>query len=186
MPSTNAQRGSHTKSWTVLRESVIQRDDEECSFCGTTREQHREKSPHNRDLEVHHIIPRREDGRDIPQNLITVCRDCHESLETITRTLLSGVPAADLALDQNTRSASPEQQAHRDTMKFYSGWYASQARREGVTKLAREHQHLRNVVENLLSVLEEQNINLQYTPTKDTTPTEELLSDHPARHRISQ
>lgn len=32
-------------------------------------------------LEVHHIIPRRKKGLDSPNNLITVCQECHLLIE---------------------------------------------------------------------------------------------------------
>ena len=40
---------------------------------------HREE--HGQGLEVHHIVPRRADGSDSPENLLAVCVSCHSTLE---------------------------------------------------------------------------------------------------------
>jgi hypothetical protein len=44
-----------------------------------SQETHREK--HDQGLEVHHIIPRRANGSDSPENLLAVCVSCHSTLE---------------------------------------------------------------------------------------------------------
>lgn len=51
-----------------LRKAAILRDNNKCKMCGKA----------NCRLEVHHITPRRLDGRDILSNLITLCEKCHE------------------------------------------------------------------------------------------------------------
>lgn len=67
------------KQFQTVRKDVLERDSHECQFCGVTDEQHR--TEHGRGLDVHHIIPRRSDGSNSKENLITVCRSCHGTLE---------------------------------------------------------------------------------------------------------
>jgi len=62
------------------RETVLERDDHECRFCGMTEEEHHEE--YQRSLDIHHIIPRRCDGSNNPENLIAVCVTCHRTLES--------------------------------------------------------------------------------------------------------
>jgi 5-methylcytosine-specific restriction endonuclease McrA len=50
----------------LLRNQVLERDGWRCQLCGTS----------NR-LEVHHIKSRGSLGDDTPQNLITLCAECH-------------------------------------------------------------------------------------------------------------
>jgi len=49
------------------RELALERDGRRCAHCGRT----------NRDLQVHHIVPRWLGGSDEPDNLITRCGKCH-------------------------------------------------------------------------------------------------------------
>jgi 5-methylcytosine-specific restriction endonuclease McrA len=57
------------KSYQLLRESVLHRDNWRCQACGSTA-----------GLEVHHIEPRARLGGDVEQNLITLCASCHRKL----------------------------------------------------------------------------------------------------------
>ena len=66
-------------SWQQAREDTLDRDDYECQFCGMTNDEH--EAEHDRGLNAHHILKDREGGRDHPENLITVCEDCHNTLE---------------------------------------------------------------------------------------------------------
>lgn len=47
-------------------------DNTKCAFCGDDRV-----------TERHHIVPRRYDGSDDDENLVTVCPTCHEVLERL-------------------------------------------------------------------------------------------------------
>lgn len=47
---------------------------QECQICGKT-------VPNS--LETHHIVPRRFGGSDQPENLVTLCADCHAAVEKI-------------------------------------------------------------------------------------------------------
>lgn len=75
-------------NWSSIREKVIQRDDESCTNCGMDREKHAERF--NRDINVHHIMPRKEfiraeeksiDGANEMDNLKTMCIPCHRKEE---------------------------------------------------------------------------------------------------------
>ena len=72
---------SHTSlSWQDAREAVLDRDDNQCRFCDAVS-----------DLEVHHILPRRYEGPDHPENLVTVCQSCHGELEQLTNTIFGAL-----------------------------------------------------------------------------------------------
>ena len=60
-------------------QEIRERDGLECRFCGKSQERH--ISEHGHALHVHHIIPRSVEGSDHPENLITVCRSCHTTIE---------------------------------------------------------------------------------------------------------
>lgn len=62
------------------RETVLERDGRRCRFCGVTEEQHEDE--HGRSLDIHHIVPRRANGSDNPENLMAVCQSCHQTLES--------------------------------------------------------------------------------------------------------
>jgi RNA-directed DNA polymerase len=58
--------GSRHAEWQELRRSILERDNYTCQHC------------HGADkLEVHHLKARHEGGTDRPDNLITLCEDCH-------------------------------------------------------------------------------------------------------------
>jgi hypothetical protein len=67
-------------SWQDPREIVLDRDDNQCRFCDASS-----------DLEVHHILPRRYEGPDHPENLVTVCQSCHGELEQLTNTIFGAL-----------------------------------------------------------------------------------------------
>jgi hypothetical protein len=61
------------------RQEVFDQKGHECLFCGVTGEQHEQE--YGRDLDVHHVIPKRKGGSNDPSNLIPVCIGCHKTLE---------------------------------------------------------------------------------------------------------
>lgn len=71
------------------RKKAFDRHGEECVFCGTTRDEHRED--HGRDLDIHHVIPKRKGGSDNPDNLIPVCMGCHRTIEATQGEALSRI-----------------------------------------------------------------------------------------------
>jgi len=66
--------------WTLIREEARQRDNYTCQRCGV---EGIEQGEHN--LEVHHITPRAESGSDNLENLITICRVCHDEIHSGTK-----------------------------------------------------------------------------------------------------
>ena len=70
------------KDFFHVREYVIYRDGHKCQVCGASG---------NIPLEVHHIIPRPK-GSDAPDNLITVCPNCHDGIHDGEITLLKKPP----------------------------------------------------------------------------------------------
>ena len=65
------QNGEQRGFWNT-REYVLYRDNHTCQIC-------KGKSG-DTVLKVHHILPRSKGGTDRPENLITLCRCCHEKL----------------------------------------------------------------------------------------------------------
>ena len=58
--------------WKAIVKIVKKRDKYVCKSCGLKL-----------GLTVHHIRPRDEDGTDYPSNLITLCNNCHNEVETL-------------------------------------------------------------------------------------------------------
>lgn len=59
---------------------IVWRDNITCQDCGTflaVKNEHKVFIPADRGAEVHHIIPVEKGGADNPENLITLCHDCH-------------------------------------------------------------------------------------------------------------
>lgn len=57
--------------WRALRLAVFERDGWRCALC-------RERKP----LQAHHILPRSAGGKNVVENLASLCNDCHEPLGT--------------------------------------------------------------------------------------------------------
>jgi 5-methylcytosine-specific restriction endonuclease McrA len=58
-----------TDEYQVLWASILARDGWRCQCCGSSY-----------NLHVHHVTPRGRGGDDAPENLITLCADCHSAL----------------------------------------------------------------------------------------------------------
>ena len=66
-PLTRPRRKRLTgRPWKRIRAAILRRDKYTCQDCGGGSV-----------LEVHHIVPVREGGSDHPDNLTTLCVDCH-------------------------------------------------------------------------------------------------------------
>lgn len=65
----------HAEFWLRLREAILERDNHTCQECGAT----------DCRLEVHHKIPARMNGKDEPDNLVTLCSICHKRVEESAR-----------------------------------------------------------------------------------------------------
>jgi len=81
------------------RERVRDRDGRRCRGCGMTQTEHKAEYDHK--LHVHHLIKARDiddpEKRNAPENLITLCRDCHHRWERLSeagiRPQIDGVTA---------------------------------------------------------------------------------------------
>lgn len=66
------------------RNHIFRRDNYTCRCCGTphylTNEYDIPLPTTDGQLDLHHIIPVSEGGTDAPENLMTVCRDCHKKI----------------------------------------------------------------------------------------------------------
>jgi len=60
-----------TQQYSKLREQILERDNHTCQTCNSEFKK----------LEVHHIIPKRKQGLDSVNNLVTVCLECHDMIE---------------------------------------------------------------------------------------------------------
>ena len=56
------------KGYANAREYVLQRDKYSCQYC----------KKGERELHAHHVIWQRDNGADVPENLVILCRKCHE------------------------------------------------------------------------------------------------------------
>lgn len=68
-----AEPTKYPDNWEEIREAILYRDKRRCLRC--------DKVFPKRDLSVHHVVPRSEDGSDQPQNLVTLCHKCHDHVE---------------------------------------------------------------------------------------------------------
>lgn len=91
----------------AAKEKAKARDDYCCRYCGMTREEHKEEN--GRDLHAHHIIKSNDGGQDLPRNLITVCRDCHTTLEETQADALSRIKESELGVDPERHEEVVEQ-----------------------------------------------------------------------------
>lgn len=66
-----------TAEWKALRSQALKRDNYTCQDCGKKGKEH----TYSRDkaiLIVHHVIERKDGGKDELANLKTTCRECHQ------------------------------------------------------------------------------------------------------------
>lgn len=67
--------------WPTISRAVLARDNYECRICGksslTQVDQSAEFNKIHFELEVHHIVPRKNGGKDTFRNLISLCEACH-------------------------------------------------------------------------------------------------------------
>lgn len=56
-------------NWSYISQDIRARDGFKCRHCGA-----------NQNLHVHHIVPRSKGGKNHPDNLITLCFDCHSKV----------------------------------------------------------------------------------------------------------
>lgn len=79
--NTEGDRVGKSVSWPSISRAVMARDNYECRVCGKSSLSPVDSSADfdkiHFELEVHHIIPRKDGGSDTFENLITLCEDCH-------------------------------------------------------------------------------------------------------------
>ena len=81
--------GWYGPSWKKQRRKAIQRDGERCALCGLSRSDHYDV--YDVDLHVHHKTPFKNFGIENHEsanrleNLITVCRSCHDQIEPVSQ-----------------------------------------------------------------------------------------------------
>jgi ATP-dependent DNA helicase RecQ len=76
-PRTTEQEAS----WQTVRRAVLERDGHRCRDCP--------ESVDRRDLDVHHLVPRVDGGRDEISNCITLCDGCHAARHSRMQVALS-------------------------------------------------------------------------------------------------
>jgi hypothetical protein len=70
--------------WREIRTAIFMRDHYRCYRCETKR---------RRGLSVHHIMSRADGGEDNPENLITLCLECHDIVELAECKTLADIDA---------------------------------------------------------------------------------------------
>lgn len=74
-------RAGRSVSWPTISKAVMARDNYACRVCGKSTFSPVDSSSDfdkiHFQLEVHHIIPRKDGGSDSFENLITLCEQCH-------------------------------------------------------------------------------------------------------------
>lgn len=80
MPAAPSE-GLTAPSWQSTRQAVLTRDDSTCRECG-------QRFPAS-DLDVHHLVPRKQSGADDPANLIALCDGCHAARHPTLQVSLS-------------------------------------------------------------------------------------------------
>jgi len=71
------------------RQRVFQRDDNRCQRCDITVTPRDEKGA---DFQLHHIIPFAAGGPNHPDNLVTLCNDCHTLAHKQMKTIVDDHP----------------------------------------------------------------------------------------------
>jgi 5-methylcytosine-specific restriction endonuclease McrA len=89
--------------WQQLREAVFRRDGYRCSSCGHSPKRSDRRRPESNMLTVDHVVPMKDGGRSVVENLRPLCRACHHIRN-------SGAPPLDLSpfAGKRQRQAPPE------------------------------------------------------------------------------
>jgi len=69
------REGTMSKISRGIRESILERDNRECQGCA--------RGSSNVQLHVHHRTPKSDGGSDEEQNLLTLCKDCHNTIHNL-------------------------------------------------------------------------------------------------------
>jgi hypothetical protein len=65
----------YPENWDSLRRQIYERDNYSCQNCGRQGGKYG-----NSELHAHHITPLSQGGENSPENLITLCSNCHSDL----------------------------------------------------------------------------------------------------------
>lgn len=63
---TRVESGALPWNWNTIRIKIFDRDGYACVICGSRKR-----------IECDHIVPRHQQGSNRPENLQTLCRECH-------------------------------------------------------------------------------------------------------------
>ena len=94
--SWNGGTAPYGPGWNKRKKRQVRtRDGHKCVDCGMTQAEHKDR--HGQKLHVHHLRKARDvddpEERNAPENLVTLCRDCHHRWEQIADTgLVPDVP----------------------------------------------------------------------------------------------
>ena len=95
--------------WENLKAYAKYRDGYKCRACGKSKHKNGVK------LEVHHIIRKADGGTDVPENVVTLCEDCHKAHHKGERKL------------KFRRPPQHKGEAHMNAMRYYIlegvAWY---------------------------------------------------------------
>lgn len=72
-----------------VRQQVIERDEQTCQRCGIEVSEMGESGPN---FEIHHLIPFAAGGPNHPENLVTLCLDCHSKAHKKIRRVITERP----------------------------------------------------------------------------------------------
>lgn len=96
-------------NWENLKAFAKYRDGYKCRACGKSKHKDGVK------LEVHHIIRKADGGTDVPENVVTLCEDCHKAHHRGERKL------------RFRRPPQHKAEAHMNAMRYYLlegvSWY---------------------------------------------------------------
>ena len=70
--------------WKQRRQEIRDRD-KVCRSCGKTPEEN------GNALHVHHLVPFRYGGTNLPENLVALCDSCHHTIEATTNQVLDTI-----------------------------------------------------------------------------------------------
>jgi cytochrome c553 len=95
------ESGNSLLPWARMSRAVLARDSYSCRICGKSSLKSFNSSTNMRnvhfDVQVHHIVPRKNSGSDSFLNLITLCESCHHKT---FKNKYAGLPAAEKSLEE--------------------------------------------------------------------------------------
>lgn len=74
---------SYSKKWNKIRKRILERDNYTCQFCEI------KLSGSQWQYDIHHLLPKKMNGVDDENNLVTLCRKCHNKVEPVRNLILT-------------------------------------------------------------------------------------------------